>query len=415
MPVIGLSLFYLNEILDDVVSITQIDARIADSARSLRENLDAAAGTEIAFVLFRASPYLEENRRAMETIRRTTLDGLPHLGPPEAGFERIASLVDQYDLTMTRLADLYAAPSESPQALEEFDRALLRLQARLRALRAQAEGERDPAARRRLFEQMRRAADSVSEEMIEGAREENPDRARILDEVARIRQRIDAIAERIEDRALAHAEVHRRHVMSLSNRAQRNMLTTIVLTGLVGISLVLFLPSRVVRSLRHVTHVLQQAERGDLDVATLPAGSDEVGQLAGHLNRLLRQVRTFDSLKTERMLRAERRLQALGDGLEEGILVVDGESRPIFASGPARRLLDARPEGADDARIAGILAEEGFAEVLRQALESGSAPEEQVASIDVGAAAPRRLRIQAEPIPEAGGEVREILLLLSRA
>ncbi|HEV8335430.1 MAG TPA: HAMP domain-containing protein [Candidatus Polarisedimenticolia bacterium] len=415
MPVIGLSLFYLNEILEDVVSITQIDARIADSARSLRENLDAAAGTEIAFVLFRASPYLEENRRSMDAIRRTTLDGLAHLGAPDAGFERIASLVDQYDLTMTRLADLYAAPSESPQALEEVDRALFRLQARLRSLRAQAEGERDPAARRRLFERMRQAADSISEELLEGAREENPDRARILDEVAGIRGRIDAIAEKIEDRALAHAEVHRRHVMSLSNRAQRNLLTTIVLTGLVGISLVLFLPARVVRSLRRVTHVLQQAERGDLDVAALPAGSDEVGKLAGHLNRLLRQVRTFDALKTDRMLRAERRLQTLGDGLEEGIVVVDGELRPIFASGPARRLLDVRPEGADDARIAGILAEEGCAAALRQALESASAPEDLVVSVDVGTAAPRRLRIRAEPVPEAGGKAREILLLLSRA
>jgi HAMP domain-containing protein len=366
-------------------------------------------------VLFRASPYLEENRRSMDAIRRTTLDGLAHLGTPDAGFERIASLVDQYDLTMTRLADLYAAPSESPQALEEFDRALFRLQARLRSLRAQAEGERDPAARRRLFERMRRAADSISEELLEGAREENPDRARILDEVAGIRGRIDAIAEKIEDRALAHAELHRRHVMSLSNRAQRNMLTTIVLTGLVGISLVLFLPARVVRSLRRITHVLQQAERGDLDVAVLPAGSDEVGKLAGHLNRLLRQVRTFDALKTDRMLRAERRLQTLGDGLEEGIVVVDGELRPIFASGPARRLLDVRPEGADDARIAGILAEEGCAAVLRQALESASVPEDLVVSVDVGTAAPRRLRIHAEAVPEASGKAREILLLLSRA
>jgi HAMP domain-containing protein len=193
------------------------------------------------------------------------------------------------------------------------------------------------------------------------------------------------------------------------------MLTTIVLTGLVGISLVLFLPARVVRSLRRITHMVQQAERGDLDVAALPAGSDEVGKLAGHLNRLLRQVRTFDALKTARMLRAERRLQTLGDGLEKGIVVVDGELRPIFASGPARRLLDDRPEGADDARIAGILADEGCAAVLRQALESASAPEDLVLSVDVGTAAPRRLRIHAEPVPEASGKAREILLLLSRA
>ena len=220
---------------------------------------------------------------------------------------------------------------------------------------------------------MRKAADSVPEEMLESAREENPDRARLLDETSRIRGRIDAVAEQIQDRALAHMETHRRHVVSLSNRAERNLLTTIVLTGMVGIYLVLFLPSRVVRSLRRITHVLQQAQRGDLDVSTLETGSDEVGSLAGHLNRLLRQVRTFDDLKTERMLRAERRLGILVENLEEGIILVDDEMKPAFVSRRARQLLDARPEGADDARIAGILAEDDFAAILRQTIESQSA------------------------------------------
>jgi HAMP domain-containing protein len=415
MPVTGLSLFYLNGILDAVISITQIDARIADSAESIRSNLQTAAGTELAFVLFRESSYLEQNRRAMDEIRRTHLEGLAHLGGPDAGFDQIASLVGQYEVTMTRLADLYAAPSESSQPLGDFEKALTRLEARLRSLRDRVDGERDPAARRRIFEEMRKSADSISEELLESAREENPARSRLLDETLRIRERIDAIAEGIQDRAMAHVEAHRNHVASLSNRAQRYLLVTIFLTGLVGIYLVLFLPSRVVRSLRRITHVLQQAERGDLDVSTLETGSDEVGNLAAHLNRLLRQVRTFDDLKTERMLRAERRLGALMENLEEGILLVDDAHKPVVISRKARLLLDVRPEGADDARVAGILASEEFTAILRETIGSQSAPEPRLITLEVGAAAPRRLRIWAEPVPDCSGEVKEILLLLRKA
>jgi len=415
MPVTGLSLFYLNRILDDVISITQVDARIVDSARSIRASLEAAAGTEIAFVLFREGSYLEQNRHSMNEVRRTTLDGLSHLGSPDTGFDRIPVLVGQYEVTMTRFADLYATPSETAQPLGDFEEALARLQARLRSLRDRAEEEKDPQARRRFFEEMRKAADSVSEEVLEGAREEDPDRARLLDETSRIRERIDAIAEQIQERALSHMEAHRRHVVSLSNRAERNLLTTIVLTGMVGIYLVLFLPSRVVRSLRRITHVLQQAERGDLDVSTLETGNDEVGNLAAHLNRLLRQVRTFDDLKTERMLRAEQRLGILVDNLEEGIILVDDEMKPVFVSRRARQLLDARPEGADDARIAGILSEDNFAAILRKTIESQSAPEQRIVSLDVGTSTPRRLRIWADPVPGKNGEVKEILLLIRKA
>ena len=415
MPVTGLSLFYLNGILDDVISITQVDARIAEATRSVRSNLEAAAGTEIAYVLFRENSYLEQNRRSMDEIRRTTLEGLSHLGGPETGFDRVAALVGQYELVMTRLADLYAAPSGDTQPLGEFEKALARLETRLRSLRDQADEEKDPAVRRRFFEEMRRTADSISEELLDSAREEDPDRARLLDEASRIRERIDAIAEGIQNRALAHVEAHRFHVVSLSNRAQRNLLTTIVLTGIVGIYLVLFLPSRVVRSLRRITHVLQQAERGDLDVSTLETGSDEVGNLAGHLNRLLRQVRTFDDLKTERMVRAELRLGTLVENLEEGVLLVDDEMKPVFVSQRARQLLDARPEGADDARVAGVLAQGEIAAILKEAIQTQSAPDPRAFSLDVGASTPRRLKVWADPISGKNGDVKEILLLLRKS
>ncbi len=320
----------------------------------------------------------------------------------------------EVEVALTQVADLHAGPSKSSQPLGDFERALERLQVRLRSLRDRAEEEKDPQARRRLFEEMRKVAGSVSEEMLESAREENPDRARLLDETSRIRGRIDAIAGQLQDRALAHMEIHRRHVVSLSNRAERNLLTTIVLTGMVGIYLVLFLPSRVVRSLRRITHVLQQAQRGDLDVSTLETGSDEVGNLAAHINRLLQQVRIFDNLKTERMLGAERRLGILVENIEEGVILVDDQMKPVFVSRRARQLLDARPEGAEDARIAGILGEDDFAAILRLTVESQSAPEQRIVSLDVGTSAPRRLRVWADPVPGKGGEVKEILLLIRK-
>ena len=415
MPVTGLSLFYLNGILEDVVSITQVDASIIEATRSMRSNLDAATGTEVAYVLLREESFLDQNRRAMDEIRRTTIKDLSHLGTEVTGFERVPDLVSQYNLTLTRLADLYAGPSKGTEPLSEFERDLKNLETRMRALRDQAVAERDPLARRRLYEEMRRSTESLAVSMVEAAREEDPDRARILQDLARLRGQIRSIAEGIQDKAVAHVEEHRRNVVSLSNRARRNLLTTIVLTCLVEIYLVLFLPSRVVRSLRRITHVLQQAERGDLDLATLETGSDEVGNLAAHLNRVLRQMRTFDELKTERMLRAEQRLTVLVDNLETGIILVDEQMHPVFASRRARQLLDSKPEGADDARIGGLLLSEPFSDLLKEALETQARPEPRFANMDSMASDHKRIRIWADPVLSPQGDVREILLMIRKS
>jgi len=414
MPVTGLSLFYLNGILEDVVSITQVDARIIEVTRSINANLEIATDTEVAYVLLREESFLEQNRRAMDEIRHSTVSGLAHLSPEPTGFERLPALVSQYNLTMTRLADLYAGPSSGTESLSEFERDLEKLQARMRSLREQAATEKDPQARRRLFEEMRLYTESLAVSLVETAREENPDRARILQDLIRVRDQIAAIADGIQDLAVAHVEDHRRNVVSLSNRARRNLLTTITLTGLVGIYLVLFLPSRVVRSLRRVTHVLQQAERGDLDIATLETGSDEVGNLASHLNRVLRQMRTFDELKTERMLRAEQRLQVLVENLETGIILVDDQLHPVFASRSARQLLDSKPEGADDARLAGLLQDEDFSGLLRETFESQTRQESKLIDLETGTGNPQRVRIWSDPVLSPTGEVREILLMIRK-
>jgi nitrogen fixation/metabolism regulation signal transduction histidine kinase len=284
----------------------------------------------------------------------------------------------------------------------------------MRSLREQAASEKDPQARRRVFEQMRRFTESLAVSLVETAREENPDRARILQDLVRTRDQIGAIADGIQDRALTHVEEHRSHVVSLSNRARRNLLTTIVLTGLVGIYLVLFLPSRVVRSLRRITHVLQQAERGDLDIAMLETGSDEVGNLASHLNRVLRQMRTFDELKTERMLRAEQRLQVLVENLETGIILVDDQLHPVFSSRRARQLLDSKTEGAEDARIAGLLQDEDFSELLRETFDTQTRQDPKLIDLETGTGMPQRVRIWADPVLSPTGEVREILLMIRK-
>src|SRR5262245_17119406 len=180
MPVTGLSLFYLNGILEDVQSITGVDARIIETTRSIAARLEEATQNEVAYVLLREEGYLEQGRRAMDEIAQTPLEGLPHLGGDETGYSAVRDLASEYNLTLTRLADLYAGPSAGPEPIPELEQGLARLADRVRSLKERAAAEREPQARRVLLEQMRRSTSSLAETLVESAQDRDPDRARIL-------------------------------------------------------------------------------------------------------------------------------------------------------------------------------------------------------------------------------------------
>jgi PAS domain-containing protein len=114
------------------------------------------------------------------------------------------------------------------------------------------------------------------------------------------------------------------------------------------------------------------------------------------------------------MLRAEQRLNVLVENLETGILLVDDHREPAFVSHRARQLLDSRPDGADDARIAGLL-QEDFAELLREVLSTQARSEPALIDLEVGASEPRRVRVWADPVLSPTGEVREMILMIRKA
>jgi PAS domain-containing protein len=103
------------------------------------------------------------------------------------------------------------------------------------------------------------------------------------------------------------------------------------------------------------------------------------------------------------------------ENLETGILLADDQMEPVFVSRRARQLLDSKPEGADDARIAGLLQDEDFSELLKEVLSTQARCEPRFVDLEVGASEPRRLRLWVEPVLSPTGDVREMILLIRKA
>jgi two-component system phosphate regulon sensor histidine kinase PhoR len=109
------------------------------------------------------------------------------------------------------------------------------------------------------------------------------------------------------------------------------------LIGVIGMVLVSWLASHVLsRTLRELlagAHALADGNGGQrIDVA----GSDEIGGLAGSINRMADDMEaTMSALATERA-----RFQAVLEGMSEAVITLDGERRVILFNSAAARLLD---------------------------------------------------------------------------
>ncbi len=92
---------------------------------------------------------------------------------------------------------------------------------------------------------------------------------------------------------------------------------------------------RLAREIEHVRSVASQAAKGDLEASAEPAGIREVSELGRAVNRLIAQFAAAE----QRNAQEQRWVEAIFDGLRDGIMLVDGEEHVIAASGRAAALL----------------------------------------------------------------------------
>jgi len=150
------------------------------------------------------------------------------------------------------------------------------------------------------------------------------------------------------------------------------------------------------RRVRRLTEVARKMADGDLERRAEVQGSDELAALGGALNQLVsRQATTLAQLRSERDV-----VGHVLEAMREGVLVLDAQGR-IALVNPALR--DMLLLGSDTVGKTPLEATRN-ADLVRALSEAASG--EAVAELAVGGLKPRRLLVNAGPLPgEEGGLV----------
>jgi len=100
-------------------------------------------------------------------------------------------------------------------------------------------------------------------------------------------------------------------VEKIFGKASRNLVSLTILAFIFVAALIVMLPARLVRPLRHITEVIRQAAEGKYGVTVQIDTQDEVGQLAQAFQKTMVRVRDFDERKKDRIVEDGAKIDAL--------------------------------------------------------------------------------------------------------
>lgn len=149
------------------------------------------------------------------------------------------------------------------------------------------------------------------------------------------------------------------------------------------------------RPLRELRSALASLAGGDLHQRVRLRSLEELGDISDAVNQLAEQLR----LRLDEVTADKERLQAVLDGMVEGVLVMDAEGRIVLANGPLRGFYGVEAEVVGRTALEAMRDSE-LDKLLSEALEV-DAPVSR--SVSVGRPVNRYLRVHAVRFPSGSG------------
>ena len=106
----------------------------------------------------------------------------------------------------------------------------------------------------------------------------------------------------------------------------------------------------ILRPVRTLTESVLAIGAGNLDQLVSSTASDELGQLAGAVNTMARQLRDYRQSQKARLLRIQQAAQATVDSFPDPVVVVDHEGLVELANPAAERILSLSTADSDSTR-----------------------------------------------------------------
>ncbi len=169
-----------------------------------------------------------------------------------------------------------------------------------------------------------------------------------------------------------------------SEMAESGSRSTMIIGGLglaFGIAFSILLSGRILRPLYQTIAAARRLASGDYGSRVTGGGSDELGSLAAEFNSMAGELEKFESMHVDRMMSEKSKTEAILNGIDDGIILVDQDLR-VQDMNPAATSLLGTPwtEHSRKPRLSELIHEERLlseAARISDGAESGILTEEE--------------------------------------
>ena len=324
------SLLYMNHMAKRISTIVERDAAAAQLGEDISVKILEARRDEKNFIIYLDSAYVQSGRKTLADIAGD-IEEIEEDAAISAEYavelDSMRTYLLKYEVNVGLLVKTF---QDDPRALETLQKQVVTYEEELKRLAKRGKIETDslPTWMSGLAFYTSTAGERVSAE-----------KAELIADLRESSQGVQRLAQTMVTRARESLERNGREAVNYGLRAQRNVTTVFLATGLLLAYLIFSLPNKVFLPFRRIVRALKALSRGEADFPFPSIDTkDELGELSRAFESALRELRAYNVLKTNKIIDGGKRLRRIMEEIQEAVLFVSPDLKVEHMNGPAREL-----------------------------------------------------------------------------
>ncbi|MBN2417300.1 HAMP domain-containing protein [bacterium] len=305
-----LSLSFMNRMALKIEQVAYQDAQLSEIGESITLNVLKARREEKNFIIYLDTAYISINK---EILLQT-----------EESISRIGELTDRYSSECDtlkemlgqyrgRLDQLVLNLQENPRTLLNLQRQIIDYEEKLNNMSRNSQSGKEGVS----------SLSDMSDPLFYASSKLSTEKAKLFTELKTISGNMISISEDITSDSRSRLIEHSREGLSYSVRAQRNTITLLMITALLLIFLIFYLPYRIFLPYRKLKRILKSIARGNVDIDMRETHTeDELGELSRSFENALKDLQRLNKLKTDKIVADKRNLFRITEEVSEAIIIL---------------------------------------------------------------------------------------------
>ena len=174
-----------------------------------------------------------------------------------------------------------------------------------------------------------------------------------------------------------------KQLKAIIGETRRYMLWSLIVTFLVTILISLVIPAKISLPFKKINDAVRELQDCNFDVSIYYEQDDEIGELAGELNKMITNMKHFEELRTDRISVEHRKFDILANMIKKNVLIANAKGELIYLNNQMYNILKIDSDSVLNKNMEDTLIPESIKEAYDLALKRRSKIENVEINIEI--------------------------------